>query len=79
MAIVTRAKDTGLKSHGITERDGKALSWEKQGWTMEDGGLEGWVEMVGRMAHDKVGKRGIVFSWGLSTKRLKERIQGTWD
>lgn len=78
MAILTKAKDTGIKSHGITERDGKVLCWEKQGWTMEDGGLDGQKWWEGR-SMTRGGKQGIVFSLGLSTERLKERIRGTWD
>lgn len=35
---------------------------------MEDAGLEGWIEMVGRMLCDQVGKQGFVFSFDLCTE-----------
>lgn len=34
---------TGVTHYGITEKEGWALCWETQGWTMEDMGLEGWL------------------------------------
>lgn len=66
--VIARAKDTGVESNKITGKEGKTLCWEKQGWAMEDAGLEGWIEMVGRMFCDQVGKQGFVFSFDLCTE-----------
>lgn len=43
--------------------------------TIEDVGLEGGVEMVGRMLQDKVGKQEFVFSFVLNTECLTERVR----
>lgn len=70
---------TGTSTKGLQRREGKALHWVQQGWTAEDVGLEEWVEMVGRITHDQVGKQGFVFSFHWSSERLRERILGTWE
>lgn len=54
-------------------RENRAVCWNKQGWAMEDMGLEGWVEMVGRTFHDKVGKQECMFSSGLSYSLIDQR------
>lgn len=68
MDILARAKGTDINHHGLTERGGKALGWESQGLTVEDVGLEEWVEMVGKILHNKVREQGVMFSFGLSTE-----------
>ena len=64
---------TKIKYNGITEETDKAVCWEKQGWVTEDMGLEGWVEMVGRMFHDKLGKQECLFSFGFSYGLIDQR------
>ena len=46
---------------------------------MEDMGLEGWVEMVGRTFHDKVEKQECMFSFGLSYSLIDQREEAEKD
>ena len=45
--------------------------------TIENVGLEEWVEMVGKMLHDKVREQGVMFSFGLSIECLTSVGVGT--